>query len=242
MNDAVISSSKFTGWAAIIGGILAFLNIGLVLSATGADFEILLHAPSALAMSSEARDLYRWGMVADVFGFYLPFIAIGVFLWRLFRDSAGAWGDMALLCIVVYVLVGCAGAMLQAAAFNPLAHLHAGGDDAVKAAAEAAWTAVAYGVQKGLWWIEGPTLLFWGLVVASRLKTAGAGRWLVLLLQATAWAYGLTSVTGLSDGLTDLNGLFVTIAVLLLPLWMIWFGAGVLRGKIIAAPTMPPRP
>ena len=75
----------------------------------------------------------------------VPLLIIGGYFWASFRDRAGALGDMAVLAIVVYVILGVAGASLQLAVLNPLASLHAEGGDAAKAAAEAAWTSIATG-------------------------------------------------------------------------------------------------
>jgi hypothetical protein len=221
---------RFTAWTAMVGGVGAYLNVALVLSVTGEDTNMIFHGASMLALPTATRDLFRWGMLADVLGFYLPFIAIGAYLWDAFREKAGTLGDMAVLAILAYVVVGIAGAGMQQATLHPLAQLHAGGDDSVKAAAEAAWTAVVYGSQKGLWWCEGPLIMLWGLIVGNQLKKAGWGRWFVLLLQITAWLYGLFFVSSFFSALDDLTDLFETIAVLIFPLWMLWFGWKLLRG------------
>lgn len=75
--------------------------------------------------------------------------------------------------------------------------------------------------QKGLWWCEGPLLLFWGLIAGSQLKKANWGRWFVLLLKINAWCFGLFFLSGFFPALNDFTDLLETIAVLLLPLWML---------------------
>jgi hypothetical protein len=121
-------------------------------------------------------------MLADILGFYLPVLGIGAYLWHRFRDRTGAMGDMALLAIALYAIVGVAGAAIQLAALNPLAQLHAGGDASVRAAAETTWTALANASQKGLWWSEGPVVLFWGLVVGPQLAKEAWGQPRLVLL------------------------------------------------------------
>jgi hypothetical protein len=215
---------------------MAYANVALVLSVTGEDTNMMFHGASMLALPVDTRDLFRWGMLADIMGFYLPFLVIGAYLWSAFREKAGMLGDVAMLAILSYVILGIMGAGFQQAALNPLAQLHAGGDDSMKGAAEAAWTAVAYGSQKGLWWCEGPVMLLWGLIIAKQLKNAGWSRWLVLLLLVTAWAYGGFFVLGFFSALNDLTDLLETVAVLALPLWMVWFGWIVLRRPEQVAP------
>ena len=129
---------QLTAWAAILGGIFAYLNVGFMLVVTQGDMNLSLQGAYMLTASAQVREFFRWSMLADVLGFYLPLLIIGGYFWASFRDRAGALGDMAVLAIVVYVILGVAGASLQLAVLNPLASLHAEGGDAAKAAAEAA--------------------------------------------------------------------------------------------------------
>lgn len=223
---------RFTAWSAILGAIFAWLNVALSLSVTGRDAGMILHGPTMLALPGDTRDLFRWSMLADILGFYLAVLVIGGYLWHAFRDAAGALGDIAVLAILFYVLVGAGGAAMQLAVLNPLAHLHAGGDDTVRAATEAAWTSMAYAVQNGLWWSEGPVVLLWGLVVGGQLKKAGWGWFPLLLLKIVGWCFALFFVFGFVEGLDTLGELMETVVVLLFPLWMLLFGWKLLRQPV----------
>jgi hypothetical protein len=229
MNPNSKAAVHFTAWSAIVGALFAYLNVTFSLMVTGADTAMILHGPTMLALPPDTRDLFRWSMVADIVGFYLPVLVIGGYLWHTFREKAGALGDMAVLAVAIYAVVGIAGASMQQAVLNPLAHLHAGGDESVKAAAEAAWTATTYGVQNGLWWSEGPVLLFWGLVVGSQLKAAGWGWFSPLVLRIVSGCFGLFFVLGFFPDFGELTELLETVVVLLFPLWMLLFGWQLLR-------------
>jgi hypothetical protein len=220
---------RFTAWAAILGCLFAYLNVALSLMVTGQDTAMVLHGATMLALPAETRDVFRWSMLADILGFYLPVLAIGGYLWRTFREEAGAFGDIAALAIVLYVMLGISGAAMQQAVLHPLARLHAGGDDTVRAATEATWTAVANAVQNGLWWCEGPLVFFWGLIVGSQLKKAGWGWFPLLLLRIVGWSFGLFFVFGFFPDLNALTELVETVVVLLFPLWMLLFGWQLLR-------------
>jgi hypothetical protein len=228
---------RLTAWSAIFGGIFAYLNLVFAVMVVGDDVDMTLHGASMLTLSTDARDLMRLSMLSDILGFYLPVLIIGAYLWHRFRDESGALGDMAVLAILVYVVIGISGAAIQTAAIHPLARLHAGGDDTVKAASEAAWTAVSYGCQKGLWWAEGPLVLFWGLNTGPHLKRAGWGRWSLLPLTIVGWCFGLFFVFTFVTGLNDLAEMFGTVAVLLLPFWMMLFGWKLLRQPTSAPAT-----
>jgi len=225
---------RFTAWSAIVGGVFAYLNLVFVSMVVGDDVNATLHGPTMLALSTDARLFMRLSMLSDIFGFYFAVLVIAAFLWNRFRDEAGAWGDMAMLAIVVYAVVGISGAAILLATLDPLARLHAGGDEAVRSATEAVWTGIAYACQKGLWWVEGPLVLFWGLVTASQLKRAGWGRWSLLPLSIVGWSYALFFLLTFITGMADLGELFGTVGVLVLPVWMMLFGFKLLRGRLAA--------
>jgi hypothetical protein len=225
-------ATAFTAWSAILGGLFAYANVALVLMVTGGDTEMILDGTRMLSLPEQARDLFRWGMFADILGFYLPVLIIGAYLWHRFRDSAGMLGDVAVLAIALYVVVGVGGAAVQLAALHPLAQLHAGGGEVARAAAEAAWTAVAHASQKGLWWSEGPVVLFWGMVVGNQLRQAGWGKPVLLLLKVTGWCFGLFFLFGMFPALNGLMKAMLIIVVLIFPLWMLLFGRQLLRRPV----------
>ncbi|WP_213234543.1 hypothetical protein [Caballeronia sp. NK8] len=173
MNQTSRKVMRFTAWSAIIGGVLAYANVGLSFAVTGPDADMVLHGASMLALPPNSRELFRWCMVADTLGFYLPFVVIGGYFVHAFREELGSLGSMVAMAVALYVMVGVTGAVMQFATLHPLAHLYAGGDDATRSAAAAVWTAIANATQNGLWWIEGPLVLFWTLIAANVLKKAG---------------------------------------------------------------------
>ncbi|MFU7447617.1 hypothetical protein ACM73Z_20950 [Pseudomonas aeruginosa] len=229
MNANSNTSARLTAWSAILGGIFAYLNVGLMTAATNGDMAVTLLGASMLTLTAEARQLFRFSMFSDLLGFYLPLIAIGCYLWSTQRQEAGTKGDMAALAITIYVVLGLTGASLQLAAVNPLAQLHAAGDAATKAAAEAAWTAIANASQKGLWWCEGPLVLFWGLIVGAQLKKAGWSRSILLPLTLVGWCFGIAFIAGMFQELDQLSYLLLVIIVLIFPAWMMAFGIKLLR-------------
>ncbi|WP_245644048.1 hypothetical protein [Paraburkholderia oxyphila] len=235
MNQTSSKVMRFTAWSAIIGGVLAYANVGLSLAVTGPDADMVLHGASMLALPPDTRDLFRWCMVADTLGFYLPFLVIGGYFVHVFREELGALGNMVAMAVVLYVMVGVTGAVMQFAILHPLAHLYAGGDDATRNAAAAVWTAIANGTQNGLWWIEGPLVLFWTPIAANLLKKAG---WKgSILLKIVGWAFGVFFLFGFFPDLDALSNASEMVVVLVLPLWMLLFGWQLLR----RARTLPAR-
>ncbi|MDH4608096.1 hypothetical protein E8F12_05965 [Pseudomonas sp. BN102] len=228
MNNNSKEAVRVTAWTAILGGIFAYLNVGFMLMVTQGDMTVSLDGAAMLAFPAEIREFFRLSMLADILGFYLPVLVIGGYLWSVFREEAGTLGDIAVLAIALYVALGVIGAALQLSVLNPLADAHAAGGEAAKAA-EVIWTSIAVGSQQGLWWCEGPVVLFWGLVVGGHLKRAGWGRSVLLPLSVVGWCFGLFFLAGFFPQLTGLSAALLVLVVLIFPMWMILFGTQLLR-------------
>ncbi|WP_245965056.1 hypothetical protein [Trinickia dinghuensis] len=227
MNQTSSKIARLTAWSAIVGGLLAYANVGLSVAVTGSDAGMILHGASMLSLPSDTRDLFNWCMVADIFGFYLPFAVVGGYFLHVFRDELGALGNMVAFAIGLYIMVGIAGAAMQLGILDPLARTYAGGDDATKAAAAAAWSTVANATQNGLWWCEGPLVLFWTPIAANVLERAG---WRgSFLLKFVGWGFGAFFLFGFFPGRDVLSNASELIVVLVLPLWMLLFGWQLLR-------------
>lgn len=232
MNNLSNEAVRVTAWAAILGGLFAYLNVGFMLMVTHGDMTVTLDGAQMLSLPAQLRQYFRLSMFADLLGFYLPLLVIGGYLWRAFREQAGALGDMAVLAITTYVVLGVVGAGLQLSVLNPLAELHQGGTPAVQAAAEVAWTSIAVGSQRGLWWCEGPVVLFWGLIVGTHLKNAGWGTSILLPLKIVGWCFGLYFIAGFFPQLDALTNALLVIVVLIFPFWMVLFGLQLRRRSL----------
>ena len=134
---------QFTAWAAIIAAIQAWACAGFYAAATGGDFGMVLRPAEFLALPTTAIDQFWLAMILDCLGFYLPFLIIGAYFWARLRPDHGVPMDMALLCIVVYVILGTAGAGIQFSTLHPLVVAHAAGDSMSQAASEKAWLAIS---------------------------------------------------------------------------------------------------
>ncbi|MCG8291365.1 hypothetical protein [Pseudomonas entomophila] len=236
MNSYSNEAVRFTAWASIIGAMFAYLNVVFMLMVTQGDMAVSLHGATMLTLPAETRQYFRLSMFADILGFYLPLLAVGAYFWREFREEAGTLGDMAVLAIAAYVVLGVTGAGLQLSVLNPLSELHQAGSEAVRAGAEVAWTTIAVGSQRGLWWCEGPVVLFWGIVVGRHLKKAGWGSSILLPLKIVGWCFGLYFVAGFFPALDPLTSALLVIVVLIFPFWMMLFGLQLRRRALRRLP------
>ncbi|QBQ99337.1 hypothetical protein [Paraburkholderia pallida] len=213
---------RFTALSAVIGGLLVYATFGLLTKVTGPDTEMVFRGSTMLALPAQTRDLFRWAMLTDVFGFYLPFVAIGGGLWYAFREKAGAFGHMAAMALVFYVTMGVGGAVVQLATIEPLSQLYIAGGLDEKAIASISWATVVHVAQRGLWWSEAPAFFFWAMMIGRLLKQDGWGG--STLLRVTGSLAGVYFVCGFFRELDAFTNGIEMAVVGLLPLWMILFG------------------
>lgn len=219
---------RMTGWTAIIAAALAWLTVVAIGIATAGGTDVLFDPGDALNMPQRSVQWFRLGLLADSLGFYFSFVIVGGYLWSRFRARGQARADMAVIAIVIYALLGIAGAVIQFATIGPLMAAHDSPDTAVRAAAENAWLAIVYATQRGLWWFEGPAMAFWALFTGSQLRHSGFKSWWLLVMAGVLYsAYFVTGGLGTREAMK----LVEAIAVLILPLWLLIFGVALLRNR-----------
>ena len=226
MND---NNRRVVGWVALLAAPLGLFNVYCYMMAVGGDTEAMFKPAVALTLSEASQHWFMTAMVADSFSFYLPFLLIGAFVWAQLRPRGGSQNDAAALALTVYVLLGIAGTSMQFAALPALAKAHAAGDAMVRAASESAWLALVTATERGLWWIEGPLMAYWGWVTGRALQREGwgAGR----MLMGAGVLYAVIFLWELFGGGKQGEELLLIVLTVLVPLWLVMFGVGLLRGK-----------
>jgi len=227
MTQAVNDPRRLVGWLAVFGAVLAWSMAALVGAAAGFDFEVLERPASMLAFTAESQDLYRLSMWADILGWYVPFLAVGGYLWKRMRQKKGASADIALAGLIAYAILGIVGAGMLNLTLAPLAALHAGSDPGSRVAAEAIWITLQSAAQ-GIWNAEAPVFLLWGTVAASLLRAEkwGFGR----LLTFDLFLFGSEFIFNLS-GRRDLGEAVQMATLVIHPLWLFLFGTSLLRER-----------
>jgi hypothetical protein len=141
---------------AIIGVALAILiaivQIGAVLVAFGGDFEAIVFRPEAiLGRGADAALLWRWVMLADMFGSYLLLVPLALFLHRRLRDRRPWLADLGLTGALAYIVVGGAAAAILATAGSPLIEAYAAAAPADRLAIAASFGLLRDALYFGVW-------------------------------------------------------------------------------------------
>jgi hypothetical protein len=218
---------RFAGWIAVVGSIFAWFSLYCLYAATAGDLDAVFHPATALGLDAAALQWFRVAMLADVFGFYLPVLVVGGYLWSSSRHEGGALTDIAALSLIAYVVFGVAGASMQLAALPALSEAHAAGDAAVKIADQSAWLAIVTATERGLWWAEGPVLGLWAGLMGPVLRRQGQGFGALLMVCGALY---LVSFGAEFLAIRTVAELSETLGVLLLPLWLLLTGIGLVRG------------
>lgn len=208
----------FTAWIALIGTVMAATCLLCFLAVTGFDLHQIFKPEFALTLSVKDQVLFRTSMISDCFGFYLPFLVVGVYLWRKLRPSGGLLSDIALVFIVISTMLGITGAVLQASVLGPLAETYISGDHAAQQAAGVVWATISQGSQNGLWPMEGPTIGLWAIVNGLLLRKNRSS----LGLPLSVVGFGYVAFAALLFG--GFPQVALLLELILLPVQVIWLG------------------
>ena len=230
------SFQRFAALAAIISFPLTLGSI--VLSGMALDFNMEASTNPALLLSvgADGASLSRWGMILDMFSYYLPLLPVALFLWRWLGPRDPDWVLFYTSCGLGYILIGAIGAVILAAVHPPLISAYAQASVEQRPALETVFSAVWNMVYGGMWNILGELL---------------AGIWFVgvgLLLRGERRIFSIvTMILGISALLDSLGMILnfeglallgLSIYVVLAPIWTLWLGIDLLRKPVQADSTL----
>ena len=202
--------------------------LGLVL--VGFDAEAFRDPDVVLGLGVGAARTLRTSYLLTMLGSYLLLVPLAVWVWSRLREQRDRASAMTVLVAgLAYLLLGAAGASILAAVWPALIEEVAGGSD--PAVARVAFLTATRIAEDGL--------------QGAVQNIAGAAWWLSVGL----WLRGLphrglavlTLVLGAASALNALGSLFaaealtlpgLTLTVLLAPIWSVWLGLTVLRGRL----------
>ncbi len=202
----------------------------LLMAAVRADLRVLMAPERILEIGPRGAALLRWGLLADMLGYYLLLAPAGVYLYQRMKPRAPQRMTLATLGGLGYVLIGAMGAAVLASVLPPLieaaAALPAEERGTVSTVAMSVINAV-YGalwnplevLLAGAWWL--------GIRPLLRAERPGFAR-LTGLLGAAAWL----DAAGFMLGLEPIFLLGLAGVLALVPVWTVWLGVLLLRREL----------
>jgi hypothetical protein len=175
-----------------------------------------------------AAPLWRWSMVLDIFGYYLPIVPLILLLRESLRQHGPAWIDLFTLCLLAYCFIGAIGGAELATALPTLIREYAT-SPGHQVALQTAFTGYTDGIYRGMWnlleeFLAGIGWVGFGLALRRRDRQLG-----VLTTVLGAACLVDSAGTALNVGAVASAGLTVYLA--LAPVWACWLGVAILRSR-----------
>ncbi len=182
---------------------------------------ILLHAGRGGAT------LWRWSMILDILGYYLPIVPLIILLRSSLRDERPNWIDLSALCLLAYCLIGASGGAILATAVPTLIREYATAQPTHQASLQAVFTGYTDGIYRGLWnlleeLLAGIGWLGLGLVLRAEHRRLG-------LASIVLGAACLVDSLGTALNVDAVGSSGLTIYLVLAPIWACWMGLSLLR-------------
>jgi hypothetical protein len=185
---------------------------------------VLLHSGAA------AAPLWRWSMILDIFGYYLPIVPLILLLRSSLRHRGPNWIDLFALCLLAYCLIGAIGGAMLATALPTLIREYATASSSHQMSLQSVFTGYTDGIYRGLWnlleeFLAGIGWIGFGLALRSERRRLGVA---TVVLGAACLVDSLG--TALDIDAVASSGL--TVYLVLAPIWACWMGIDLLRTRL----------
>ena len=202
---------------------LPALASGICLAAA-ANFRLsaLSNPSSLITIGTDGAYLFRWGMVLDMFGYYVLLAPLALWLWKWLKPRGPLLMTLYTWCGLAYILVGAMGAILLAAVEPPLIIQYAQASGAQRETLHIVFTSFLNAVYLGLWNpLEALLAGIWWVGVGSLLRRERRGLGIVSILLGVG---ALLDAFGNLVGLEPIFLLGVSWLVLFFFVWIAWCG------------------
>jgi hypothetical protein len=232
------SFQRLAAVTSILATLLAFGSIGVQALVLGVNTDPFSNPASILMTGTNGANLLRWGMILDIFGYYLLLVPLALLLWSRLQPKGMNLVTLYTFCGLAYILVGAIGAATLAAISPPLIEGYGHASAQQQQMYEVVFSGFINVVYVGLW---------------NLLESSLSGIWWLgigLFLRREQPALGIfTTVLGIF-ALLDALGRILNIPLiytvglagilLFIPIWTLWFGIDLLRsGKMGIRKTLP---
>ena len=224
------SFQRFAAVAAIVSFPLALASD--VLSGLPIHFspDVAINPALMLSVGTDGAKLLRWGMILDMFGYYMPLLPLALFLKRWLSPRDPDWVRFYTICGLGYILIGVIGASTLAAVQPPLINAYGQASVEQRYVLETVFITMWNMVFGGIWNIlEGPLAGVWFLGIGLLVHDE---RRIFSIVSMILGASALLDSLGIILGIEALFLLGVSLFVFLAPVWALWIGIDLLRKPV----------
>jgi hypothetical protein len=182
---------------------------------------ILLHAGAG------AAPLWRWSMILDISGYYLPIVPLILLLHSSLRQRGPNWIDLFAFCLLAYCLIGAIGGAILATALPTLIREFATASSANRLSLQSVFTGYTDGIYRGLWnlleeFLAGIGWIGFGLVLRAERRRLG-------IVTVVLGAACLVDSFGTALNIDAVASAGLTVYLVLAPTWACCMGIDLLR-------------
>lgn len=223
-------NNSFRRVAAVAGMMSLPLAVGSLITlllAVRFDLNAISDPLLLIQMGPTGAELWYWSMILDILGYYLLIVPLLLFLRAWLRPASPNWTDLFILCVLLYCVLGAAGAAILATVIPPLMKAYVSADVPQREILEVVFGSYSNAVYRGLWNLLEEFLVGVGWI--------GIG----LLLRAERQQLSLFTIVLGSACLADSLGSALNIEIMattglivylfLAPIWAFWLGIDLLR-------------
>jgi hypothetical protein len=223
------SFQRLAAVTAIISAPLAFAS--LVVPMAAVDFNMAAFEDFSLMLSagSGGARLVGWGMVADIFGYYLILAPLALFLWHWLRPRNPRMVDLYTFGGLAYMVIGAIGAGFLWMAWPALINSYGAAGAQQRETIKIVFQTITAGIQSGVWGMESVPAGIWWLGMGALLRTE---RCALGVFTMVLGAFMLLFFVGALVGLDALAQLGLFFALIFAPLWALWLGIDLLRKPV----------
>ena len=224
------NEASFQRLAAVTSLLATLLAVGSILVQAvvlGVTADPFSNPTFILESGANGAASFRWGMILDMFGYYLLLIPLALLLWSRLKPKGMNLMTLFTFCGLAYILIGAIGAATLAAIGPPLIEGYGQASVQQRQMYEVVFSSFLNVVYVGLWnLLESSLSAIWWL---------GIGLFLRRVQPALGTFTTVLGIFALLDALGRILNVQIIYTVglagilLLIPIWTLWFGVDLLR-------------
>ena len=224
------TDARWAALPAVLAGPLALAGLVLGLALVDYDAEAFREPETVLGLGADAAGTLRASFLLVMLGSYLLVVPLALWFAARLGDRNDPRWSLATTAGLAYLGLGALGSCVLAAVWPDLVEQAAEGasQDTLVVAFRTATRIAEDGFQGAVQNLAGAV---WWLLLGLRLRARGAGGLAVLTLVLGGASALNTAGALLSAEALTLPGL--TLTVLLAPVWAVWSGVSLLRGRLL---------
>lgn len=221
---------RIAGMTAILSIFPALASVICLGAAVNFSPGALSDPASLITIGVDRANLFRWGMVFDMFGYYVLLAPLALLLWKWLRSKDSLVVTLYTVCGFGYILVGAIGAIILSAVEPPLIAQYAQTSGVLRETLQTVFSSFLNAVYLGLWNpLEALLAGIWWVGTGSLLRHQRRSLGIVSILLGVG---ALLDAFGSIVGLEPVFLLGVSWLVLFSLVWVAWCGIELLRRPV----------